>query len=113
MREGSGREGRSNMDDRTRSDALRLLRCIHDTQAPREADGRVDPPRAAQEAGLEVGSDRYHAALLHLLDEGALVGDEHTEMHTEDVEGPQPHAYAIYLFTERALMLLEEHGRRS
>jgi hypothetical protein len=34
-------------------------------------------------------------------------------MHTEEVEGPQPHAYAVYLFTERALVLLEHHGRRS
>jgi hypothetical protein len=110
---GSGRERRSDMEARTRSDALRLLRCIHDTQAPREADTRVDPPRAAQEAGLEVGSERYHSALLHLLDEGALVGDEHTKMHTEEVERPQPHAYAVYLFTERALVLLEHHGRRS
>jgi hypothetical protein len=73
----------------------------------------VGPPRAAQEAGLEVGSERYHAALLHLLYEGALAGGGHTKMHTGKVEGPQPHGYAVYLFTERALMLLEEQGRSS
>jgi hypothetical protein len=39
---------------------------------------------------------------------GALLGDEYTELHTEEVEGPQPHAYAAYLFTKRAVVLLEE-----
>ncbi len=29
-------------------------------------------------------------------------------MHTEEVEGPQPHTYAVCLFTGRALRLLEE-----
>jgi hypothetical protein len=91
-----------------KTDALRLLRCINDTQAKGREDARVDPPRAAQEVGLEVGSERYHDALGYLAEEGALLGDEHTEMHTEEVEGPQPHAYAVYLFTERAVVLLEE-----
>jgi hypothetical protein len=91
-----------------KTDALRLLRCINDTQARGREGARVDPPRAAQEVGLEVGSERYHAALGYLAEEGALLGDEHTEMHTEEVEGPQPHAYAVYLFTERAVVLLEE-----
>ncbi len=91
-----------------KTDALRLLRCINDTQAKGREGARVDPPRAAQEVGLEVGSERYHAALGYLAEEGALLGDEHTEMHTEEVEGPQPHAYAVYLFTERAVVLLEE-----
>jgi hypothetical protein len=68
----------------------------------------VDPPRAAKEIGLEVGSERYHDALGYLAEEGALLGDEHTELHIEEVEGPQPHAYAAYLFTERAVVLLEE-----
>jgi hypothetical protein len=92
-----------------KSDGLRLLRCINDTQAHGREGARVDPPRAAQEIGLEVGSERYHDTLGYLAREDALVGDEHTEMHTEEVEGPQPRAYAIYLFTERAVYLLGEH----
>jgi hypothetical protein len=100
----------TSMEDQARGDGLTLLRCINDTQARGQSDARVDPPRAAQDAGLEVGSERYHAALWYLIDEGALLGDEHTEMHTEIVEGPQPRGYAVYFFTERALMLLEERG---
>jgi hypothetical protein len=91
-----------------KTDGLRLLRCINDTQARGHEGARVDPPRAAQEIGLDVGSERYHDALGYLAEMGALLGDEHTEMHTEEVEGPQPRAYAIYLFTERAVGLLEE-----
>jgi hypothetical protein len=92
-----------------KTDALRLLRCIDETQVKGRQGAKVDPPRAAQEVGLEVGSKRYHDALGYLAEEGALLGDEHTEMHTEEVEGPQPRAYAVYVFTERAVVLLEEH----
>jgi hypothetical protein len=91
-----------------KTDALRLLRCINETQAQGRQGAKVDPPQAAQEIGLKVGSERYHYALGYLAEEGALLGDEHTKMHTEEVEGPQPHAYAVYLFTERAVVLLEE-----
>ena len=91
-----------------KTDALRLLRCIDETQAKGCQGAKVDPPRAAQEIGLEVGCERYHAALGYLAEEGALLGDEHTELHTEEAEGPQPHSYAVYLFTERAVVLLEE-----
>jgi len=67
----------------------------------------VDPTKAAHEAGLDVGdvgSDRYHHALGYLLEEGALVGDEHTETEA----GPkQAHGYALYFFTRRAVKLLE------
>ena len=45
------------------SDGLRLLRCINDTQAQGREGARVDPPRAAQQIGLRVGSKRYHDAL--------------------------------------------------
>jgi len=41
----------------------------------------VDPTRAAHDAGLDVGdvgSERYHHALGYLLEDAALVGDEHT-----------------------------------
>jgi hypothetical protein len=67
----------------------------------------VDPTRAALEAGLDVGdvgSERYHHALGYLLEEAALLGDEHTatEAGTE-----QHHGYALYFFTRRAVKLLE------
>ena len=41
----------------------------------------MDPTRAAHEAGLDVGdvgSERYHHALGYLVEEAALLGDEHT-----------------------------------
>jgi hypothetical protein len=103
------RRGRICVAHLAKTDGLRLLRCINDTQAHGHEGAKVDPPRAAQEIGLAVGSERYHDALGYLAQEDALVGDAHTEMHTEEVEGPQPRAYAIYLFTERAVDLLEEH----
>ena len=62
---------------------------------------------AAHEAGLDigdVGSDRYHHALGYLVEEGALVGDEHTATQTGDL---QVHGYALYSFTRRAVELLE------
>jgi hypothetical protein len=67
----------------------------------------VDPTRAAQEGGLDVGdvgSDRYHHALGYLLDEGALLGDEHT---ATEAGAKQHHGYALYFFTRRAVKLLE------
>jgi hypothetical protein len=50
---------------RTRSDGLRLLRTINDTQAHGQEGARAYPPRAAQEAGLEVGSERYEDAMAY------------------------------------------------
>ena len=67
----------------------------------------MDPTRAAHEAGLDVGdvgSDRYHHALGYLLDEAALLGDERT---ATEAGAKQPHGYALYFFTRRALKLLE------
>jgi hypothetical protein len=67
----------------------------------------VDPTRAAHEAGLDVGdvgSERYHHALGYLLEEGALVGDEHT---ATEAGAEQHHGYALYFITMRALKLLE------
>jgi hypothetical protein len=52
----------------------------------------------------DVGSDRYHRALEHLIEEGALLGDEHTSTQTGD---RQDHGYALYFFTRRAVKLLE------
>ena len=62
----------------------------------------MDPSRAAHEAGLDagdVGSERYHQALGYLLQEAALLGDEHTAF---DDEGDQhAHGYASYFYTRR------------
>jgi hypothetical protein len=90
-----------------KSDGLQLLRSINATQAHSQEGARVDPTRAAHEAGLDVGdvgSDRYHHALGYLLEEGALLGDEHTAF---DVGQEHPHGYASYFFTRRAVKLLE------
>jgi hypothetical protein len=94
-------------DHQTTSDELRLLRCINDTQAQGREGARVDPPRAAQEIELDVGSERYHEALAHLVDEGALEGDEHTAAETGS-QSPGYAGYAVYFFTRRAVDLLEE-----
>ncbi len=90
-----------------KSDGLRLLRAIDATQAHGLEGTKVDPNRAAHDAGLDVGdvgSDRYHRALEYLLEEGALVGDDHTAF---DVGEEHPHGYALYFFTRRAVKLLE------
>ena len=90
-----------------KSDGLRLLRAIDATQAHGLEGARVDPSRAAHDAGLDVGdvgSDRYHRALEYLLEEGALVGDEHTATRAG---AGQHHGYAAYFFTRRGVKLLE------
>jgi len=93
------------MQSRARADGLRLLGAINATQAHGREGARADPTRAAQEVGLEVGSERYKGALAYLVAEAALVGDEHTAI---DDEGEQhAHGYASYFFTGRALALLE------
>ncbi len=88
------------------SDSLRLLRCMNDTQARGREGSRVDPPRAAQEIGLDVGSERYHEALAHLVDKGALEGDEHTATETGSQSSGYA-GYAVYFFTRRAVEMLE------
>ncbi len=98
---------RTTIETQAKSDGLRLLQAIDATQDHGLEGTRVDPARAAHEAGLDVGdvgSDRYHHALGYLLEEGALVGDEHTATHTGD---RQAHGYALYFFTRRAVKLLE------
>jgi hypothetical protein len=60
---------------------MRLLRSINATQAPGQEWARVDPSTAADEAGLDVGdvgSERYRHALGYLVEEAALLGNEHT-----------------------------------
>jgi hypothetical protein len=66
---------------RAKSDGLQLLRSINATRAYGQEGARVDPTRAAHEAGLnlgDVGSERYHQALGYLVEKTALVGNEHT-----------------------------------
>ena len=90
-----------------KSDGLQLLRAIDATQAHGQQGARVDPTRAAHEAGLDagdVGSDRYHRAPEYLLEEGALAGDEHTAF---DVGEEHPHGHALYFFARKAVKLLE------
>jgi hypothetical protein len=89
---------RSAIKAQARNDGLRLLRAIDETQA-------------AQEGGLDVGdvgSDRYHHALGYLLDEAALLGDERT---ATEAGVKQPHGYALYFVTRRAVKLLEASKR--
>ena len=102
-----GLQRRIGIKTQAKSDGLQLLREIDATQAYGQEGARVDPTRAAQEAGLDagdVGSDRYHRALEYLLDEGALAGDDHTAF---DMGEEHPHGHALYFFTRRALKLLE------
>jgi hypothetical protein len=63
---------------RARSDGLRLLKAINDTQAHGEEGARADPSRAAHEAGLEVGSLGYEDAHAYLIEQGALLWERRT-----------------------------------
>jgi hypothetical protein len=105
VRIGDSEHGRSSIEAQASSDGLRLLRIINDTQAHGEEGARADPTRAAHQAGMDVGSELYQDAMAYLVEEAALVGDEHTAF---DDEGDQhTHGYASYFFTGRALKLLE------
>src|SRR5215210_4707979 len=98
---------RTTITAQAKSDGLQLLRAIDATQAHGQEGVRVDPTRAAHDAGLDVGdvgSDRYHHALGYLVDEAALLGDEHT---ATEAGGEQHHGCALYFFTRRALKLME------
>ncbi len=97
---------RTTIQVRARSDGLRLLRTINDAQAYGEEGARANPTRAAHEAGLEVGSERYEDAMAYLIEQAALLGDAHT-VFGDDVGDQQPHGFVIYFFTRRALTLLE------
>ena len=77
---------------RTRSDGLRLLRAINDTQAHGREGARAYPPRAAQEAGLEVGSERYEDAMAYLVEQAAWRGAERMAFD-EDIRGQHLHGY--------------------
>ena len=97
---------RTASEAQARSDGLRLLRSINDTQAHGEEGARAYPPTAAHEAGLEAGSLRYEAAMSYLIEQAALLGEAHMAFD-DDVGDQHPHGYAFYFFTKRALTLLE------
>jgi hypothetical protein len=97
---------RTTIQARARSDGLRLLKAINDTQAHRQQGARVDPSRAAHQAGLDLGSARYEDALAYLIEQAALLGEAHLAFG-DDVGALHPHGYASYFFTRRALKLLE------
>ena len=90
-----------------RSDGLRLLRTINDTQAHGQEGARAYPPRAAQETGLEVGSERYEDAMAYLLEQAALRRDERRAFDDQDVGDRYLCGYGLYVFTGRALKLLD------
>jgi hypothetical protein len=69
---------RTTIEAQARSDGLRLLRTINDTQAHGQEGVRADPTRAARKAGLDVGSERYQAAMAYLIEQAALLADENT-----------------------------------
>ena len=96
---------RTTIEAQARSDGLRLLRTINDTQAHGQEGARADPTRAAHEAGLDVGSERYQDAMAYLIEQAALLADENTAF---DVGDQHPHGYASYFFSRRAVKLLEE-----
>jgi len=95
------------MRSRAKTDGLRLLAAINETQARGEEGARADPSRAAHEAGLEVGSERYRGAMAYLIEEAALLGDGHTSFGDEHDQHAR--GYASYFFTGRALALLEDY----
>ena len=97
---------RTTIRARARSDGLRLLRTINQTQAHGEEGARADPTKAAHQAGLDIGSERYQDAMAYLVEQAALLGDAHMAFG-DDVGDQHPHGYASYFFTRRALALLE------
>ena len=97
---------RTTIRAQARNDGLRLLKTINDTQAHGQEGARADPSRAAHEAGLDVGSERYQDAMAYLIGQAALLGDARMAFD-DDIGAQHPHGYASYFFTRRALKLLE------
>jgi hypothetical protein len=100
------RTRRTTIKARAKSDGLRLLRTINHTQAHGEEGARTDPTRAAHQAGLDPGSERYEDAMAYLVEQAALLADARMSFG-DDVGDQHPHGYASYFFTRRALTLLE------
>jgi len=96
---------RATIKARATSDGLRLLRTINDTQAHGEEGARADPTRAAQEAGLDVGSERFQDAMAYLIEQAALLAV--VRLAFDGVGDQHSNSYTSYFFTKRALTLLE------
>ena len=99
---------RTPIKTQAKSDGLRLLRAIDETQAHGKERVRADPfsKRAAHEAVLDVGdvvSDCYHYPLGYLRDTIALAGYEHTATR---MDAGQHQGYELYFFARRAATLL-------
>jgi hypothetical protein len=92
------------MTDQARSDGLRLLHVMNETQARGSDKVPVTPAIAARTAGLEEGSDRYGEAVRFLRDEGALVEDDQFTGPVGDYE----HGGAAYTITRRGFEMLED-----
>ena len=91
-------------DHEPRSDGLQLLRAMNETQARGSEEVPVTPALAAHDAGLEIGPERYAAAMHFLRNEGALVVHPFGEQSVGDYErGGGP-----YYITQRGFMMLEE-----
>jgi hypothetical protein len=82
------------MRARTRTDAIRLLRAINVTQAHGEEGARLDPQVRLVRGPGRVGSERYREAMSYLIEEAALLGDEHTAFYDEGDQ--HAHGYATY-----------------
>jgi len=54
---------------------------------------------------LDVGSERYEDAIAYLMEQAALLGDEHTAF--DSIGEQHTHGYASYFFTRWAVKLLE------
>ena len=92
------------MTEQAKSDGLRLLRVINETQARGSENAPVPPASAAQTGGLDLDSDRYDEALQFLWDEGALVEGAFGGA----AMGDYTHGGSPYRTTRRGFELLEE-----
>ncbi len=91
-------------DHETRSDGLGLLRVMNQTQARGSEEVPVTPALASNEAGLEIGSERYGAAMKFLRDEGALI----VHRFGEPSVGEYERGGAPYHITQRGFEMLKE-----
>ena len=92
------------MTDQARSDGLRLLAIMNETQARGSGNVPVTPAIAARTAGLEEGSDRHDKAVRFLRDEGALVEDD----QFTGPAGDYAHGGAAYRISRRGFEMLGE-----
>ncbi|HET7270118.1 MAG TPA: hypothetical protein VFI90_03430 [Rubrobacter sp.] len=87
-----------------RKDALCLLRALDLHEARGRVGAIVVPSEWAGYAHLHTGTERYEAALWHLVDEGALVEAKRFGA----IIGGQPHGGLYWQLSERGRALLPE-----